>query len=107
MSINLATETIISLSQAPKHLPPSYTGRPVSFPTIWRWALSGILGTNGQRVRLETLRLGGRLVTSMEALQRFGEQLSARAPIADKPRSPGTRRRASERASKALSEIGI
>jgi integrase len=107
MSIDLSAETVIPLSAAPKNLPSSHTGRPVSFPTVWRWALQGILAADGQRIRLETLKLGGRTVTSMEALQRFAERLSAPEQSASLPRSATATRKASERAAKELGRFGM
>jgi len=40
------------------------------FSTLYRWALKGFRG-----VRLETIRIGGTLCTSKEALQRFADHL--------------------------------
>jgi hypothetical protein len=109
MGIDLTAETILALSEAPRHVPLSHTGRTVSFPTVWRWALRGIVAADGQRIRLETLKLGGRTVTSLEALQRFAERLSPRLDAEEAPptRTPAQRRRASERAAEELREAGI
>jgi Protein of unknown function (DUF1580) len=66
MQINLASETIISLTAAAKRLPRLRNDRPVSAATIWRWYRQGIHG-----VKLETIIIGGTRATSVEALERF------------------------------------
>lgn len=66
----LQTEKILTFIEATKTLPP-IEGRRVHPSTIWRWASRGTKG-----VRLEALRLGGRWVTSVEALERFGRALA-------------------------------
>jgi hypothetical protein len=58
-------------------LPALRGGQPPSPATLWRWAARGLRDRTGQLVRLETLRVGGTLATSDEALARFFEALSA------------------------------
>jgi hypothetical protein len=60
-------------------------------------------------VRLEAIRLGGRWLTSEEALERFAEQLTPHFPThsAPAPRSAVARAKASEQAAAALEAIGI
>jgi hypothetical protein len=102
--IDLATETLVSLAEAAKSIPPSRNGRRTHLSTILRWILHGVDG-----VRLEGVRLGGRWLTSREALQRFAERLTpdlgANQPMP--PRSRAARDRASARAEKELTKIGI
>lgn len=43
--------------------------------TLWRWAKVGIL-RDGERVKLETLVVGGSICTTKEAAYRFIERLS-------------------------------
>jgi hypothetical protein len=106
--IDLQNEQILTLSDASRLLPPSRRGRPVSFSCLWRWALRGIKNHTGEVVKLEVIKVGGRLLTSREALQRFAERLTpcvdgvAPAP----PRTPAARNRA-ERAGNELAKIGI
>ncbi len=69
MSINLSTERVLGLSEAAQLLP----GQPHT-SSLWRWASRG---RNGHR--LETLLIGGRRYTSVEALQRFADALTAQA----------------------------
>ena len=107
MPIDLHTESLITLSQAARMLPPSRRGRPVHLSCVYRWILDGVRTPHG-KVRLEGIRLGGRWLTSVEALERFAAaqtpDLSDRPPL---PRTPAARRRASERAEARLREIGI
>jgi hypothetical protein len=108
MATELTYETLISLVDAARLLPPARQGRPVSMSCILRWILSGVRTPSGV-VRLEAVRLGGRWLTSREALQRFAEQqtpnLTEQAPPA--PRPPAARRCAAQRAERELRRIGI
>ncbi len=110
MPIDLASETIIPLGEVPSRLPPGRSGKPLTFSAVWRWALKGVKTPQGV-VKLETVKVGGRLLTSEQALQRFAERQSGwlgdSAPARALPRTPGKRQRASERAAEKLEEIGI
>ncbi len=107
--MTITTETMLSLPQAARRLPPGRGGRPVTLSCVLRWIFDGAPGPTGQRVRLEAVRIGGRWVTSEEALARFAARLTPRldAPTPASPRSPGRRQRASQRAAAALEKIGI
>jgi hypothetical protein len=67
--IDPAQETLITLNKA-REMFPGRCGR-VSLSTIYRWALKGQRGH-----RLETLKIFGRRVTSVEALRRFVSELN-------------------------------
>ena len=67
--IDLQAETVLSLSEATGHLPRRRAGKRPHVATLYRWASEGVQG-----VKLDTLRVGGTLCTSLEALQRFCEQ---------------------------------
>ena len=70
--ISLQSEQLLTLAAAARHLPM----RP-HVSTIWRWAATG---------GLETVRLGGRVYTSAEALDRFAEHRGGRAtPLESAP----------------------
>jgi hypothetical protein len=107
MSINLHNETLLTLNQAARMLPPSRRGRPVSLSCIYRWVLDGVKTATG-KIRLEALRIGGRWLTSAEALERFAvaqtPSLTDRPPL---PRTLCARRLAAEKAEQALAKIGI
>jgi hypothetical protein len=106
--IDLATEVSISLAAAAR-LVPARDGKRTHFSTIVRWVLTGARGPQGQRVRLEALRIGSRWVTSREAIQRFAEALTPKldAEPVPPPRTPTARRRASEQAARELDAAGI
>ena len=74
MGIHITNEDVIPLSDVPKELPPLRRGRRVHKSTVYRWTSRG---TNG--IRLEVAKIGGTLVTSREALQRFVDRLTAKA----------------------------
>lgn len=67
--IDLVNEDVITLADATKYLPKRRRGKRPHPTTIFRWAQCGVKG-----IRLETIRVGGTLCTSTEALQRFCER---------------------------------
>jgi hypothetical protein len=107
--IDLSKETTISLAQVAREQPPGRRGAPCSLGCVLRWVLKGIRSPSDEYVRLEAVRLGGRWITSREALQRFAQRLTppldGEPPVA--PRTPSQRRRASERAAQELVRLGI
>lgn len=70
--IDIARERLYPLSRIAKRVPRRRRGRKCATSTLYRWATRGLRGG----IRLETLRVGGSLCTSMEALQRFFARLS-------------------------------
>jgi hypothetical protein len=109
-AIDIAAETLITLPSAARRLPPFRNGRPVSASTIWRWITVGINRAGGYVVRLEAVRLGGRWLTSVEALTRFAMALTPDRGAADvqapTARTAAQRERASRRAEKILLRRG-
>ena len=97
--IDLQQENILSMSEAAKRMPRIRSGRRVHIATLYRWATSGVSG-----VKLETLRVGGTLCTSMEAIQRFAERCTD--PSA-KPSTSASRRREIRKAERELTAEGI
>lgn len=75
--IDLSNETVLSLTEAARHLPTGRNGKQVHRATVFRWAQRGVRG-----VRLETIQIGGTKCTSFEALQRFCERLADSRPHA-------------------------
>ena len=72
MSIDLTTEVVFPVSEAPKHIP----GSP-SQATVWRWVLNGVGG-----VKLESILIGGKRFTSAESIQRVLRSAYSRRPTA-------------------------
>jgi hypothetical protein len=105
----ITTERPIPLREAVKVVPPARGGKKTHLSTLLRWILRGAKGPSGEMVRLEAVRLGGRWMTSRDALQRFAERLTPRLDghALSTPRSPEKRRRASEKAAAELERMGI
>ena len=89
--IDLNAETVISLSQAAKHpaLPRRRGGKRPHVSTLYRWSRQGCGG-----IRLETIRFGATRCTSLEAIQRFANRLTAAEDpppiVSDCVRNPST-----------------
>jgi len=96
MSIDFESETIITIGEGCRAFPPNG----ISDATMARWIQKGVKG-----VKLETLLIGGRRVTSREAICRF----IARQNPDESPAiiTKTQRRRQSEAARQALQEAGI
>src|SRR5262249_11181216 len=99
--INLLTENVVHLVEAARLVPPGPSGRPPHLSTLLRWINPGVRG-----VRLEAVRLGGRWVTSREALQRFADRLTA-AQAGPPPPLRAGRTGAEEGADEDLSRLGV
>jgi hypothetical protein len=109
--IDLPKEHTLSLAQATHEplFPPGRNGAKPSLSCILRWILTGVKGPTGQFIRLEAVRLGGRWITSREAIQRFAERLTPQLELEPPPdkRTPAQRRRASEQAEAELDALGF
>lgn len=108
MSIELNNERTLSLAAAARMLPPGRRGRPVTISCILRWILDGVK-TPGGVVRLEGLRIGGRWITSVEALERFAAAQTPHFETApsNSPRSATASQRAATQADRELERLGI
>ncbi|MBK9117997.1 MAG: hypothetical protein IPM18_00090 [Phycisphaerales bacterium] len=62
----------ISLTEVAKVAP----GRP-SANCVWRWCRRGVLARSGARIRLEHVRIGGKIFTTRRWLDDFGRRLAA------------------------------
>lgn len=67
----LAGETLVPFSELPDQLP-KRNGRKISTPTIYRWKQVGLSG-----VKLEVAYIAGIAHTSLEAIDRFNERVTA------------------------------
>jgi hypothetical protein len=110
VSLDLRNETPLSLAAAARMLPPGRRGRPVSLSCILRWVIDGVRLPDGTVLRLEASRMGGRWLTTVEAMERFADRQTPKLdgrPPAPAPRTPARRQRASERAARELARVGI
>lgn len=109
MPIDLMSETTLSLTDACRRLPAGRNGKRPTISCLIRWIVDGTPGPHGTRVRLEGLRVGGKWITSTEALQRYAETLTPRLDNepCPAPRTPGQRDRANQRAGKRLAVEGM
>ncbi len=95
MTIDIEVEAVISLSEAARYLPPLRGGRRVHLTTLHRWARRGLRGR-----KLESIRLGGAVCTSREALHRFFNGLST-------PQPPMATTRAAQEVEERLKSLGL
>jgi hypothetical protein len=75
--VSLVCEQTLPL-QALAQLIPGNCGKPVHYETLRRWSRQGVQG-----IKLESKKLGGKRVSSLEAVDRFMEQLTAREVAAE------------------------
>ena len=64
------SEQVLTTKEACESLSPIF-GKPIDRTTLYRWACQGIKG-----IYLEHTKIGGRIVTSREAIDRFIENRS-------------------------------
>lgn len=105
IAADLFAEGLITLTQATrlKGLPLRRQGKPIHVSTFIRWAKDGVGPT---KTKLETVRVGGTLCTSIPAIGRF----FARCANPDAPataRTPTQRSKSIEKAEAALAASGI
>jgi hypothetical protein len=103
--IDIASERLMTLTEAAAFRPANRQGKPTHISTVYRWINPGVRG-----VRLEAIRLGGKLYTSKEALQRFAERLTmqpAEAGAVPTSGSGGSRARARREADRFLDRVGV
>ena len=79
---SLAREAKISLGAAASLPELQIDGKAPNQTCLWRWAREG-LHQDGRTVYLESIKIGGRLVTSREAVCRFLDALQDGMPAAE------------------------
>jgi|CXWL01.1.fsa_nt_gi hypothetical protein len=108
----LQTETVGTFNEIASRLP-RLDGKRIALSTLWRWSTKGCRG-----VRLEARRLGGRYITSIEAVDRFSARLAELDALPSEPkpraekqvpisRTPAQRQRAIEAAEARLAAAGV
>jgi len=111
LPVDIRSEQLLSLPQAARRFPPYRQDRPVNPSTLWRWISAGVKLPDGHRIKLGAVRLSGRWLTSVEAIERF---IAAQTPNPDNtpaeapsPRTPKQRQRASAKAASELEQMGV
>jgi hypothetical protein len=104
--------TLLTLGQAAQLCP----GRP-STNAVWRWCRKGILSRGGQRIRLNHVRVGGKIFTDQDSLDHFFKSVAEAdteyfdRPVSSMPAKPtpaqAQRQRNIEQAERLLAEAGI
>jgi hypothetical protein len=110
MTDRILQETIINIHEAATLFPGRDGKKKLNFSTVWRWVLKGLRTNDGRLIRLEAVRLGGRWVTSREAIARFTEALTPKPdddPPGPAPRTPAQRKRDLRTADEKLAAIGV
>ena len=105
-------EQLFSPSGIAARLPGYRNNSHVNSSTVFRWITRGVKTADGRTVRLQAVRLGLAWKTSLEAVARFSEALTAAALPADEAPAlapaaaptPKARDRAARRASEELAE---
>ena len=103
--IDISNETVISPADAVKNLPRRRGGKRPNISTVYRWMVDGVRG-----IKLESICIGGTRCTSIEALQRFFDRLTAKAdgqPVEKPQKLTAKRRKQIEAAEKRLEKAGV
>ncbi len=102
--IDISIETVVSPAGATKHVPRRRADKKCNVATVYRWMQVGVRG-----IRLESICIGGTRCTSLEALQRFFDALTAQAegqPVEQPKRLTALRKKQIEAAEKRLEKAG-
>jgi hypothetical protein len=98
----------LSLAEAARLFPASRGKGRLHPATVWRWITAGVALPDGSTLRLEAVRLGGRYLTSREALLRFaGAQNAAGGGSPPATRSAVQRKRGNADAARQLERLGL
>ena len=81
--IELSRDDVFPLTELPNRVPPR-NGRRLHKATCFRWAARGRLG-----VKLEVILIGGVRHTSLQALQRFCDEVTAVSALPSSARAAG------------------
>lgn len=110
LATSILSESVISFAQAARRLPPGRNGKPTAPSTLWRWTVQGVIARDGTRVFFEAVKIGGRAVTSEQALARFAAKLSGKPESSQDAfpeiRSPNKANRESAKAGDELKRRG-
>jgi hypothetical protein len=113
--IDISSETVVTLTEAAHRLPPRRGGKRPNVATLFRWTTEGVRPKNGDpdapRIKLEWGMVGSTRCTSLEALQRFIDVLTAAAAehsaAVTPPQLTKSRQKAIEAAKRRLARAGV
>lgn len=104
----IASEPLLTLDQAAARFPSHGKAGVVCRTTLSRWVNHGVEVAGGRRVKLESVRVGNRVYTSVAALERFAAAQErpdeAPAPV---PTAGAKRARESQRQDRELEALGF
>jgi len=100
-------ETMVTLNEVAQTFPSTRAGKKLNFSTVLRWGLKGVRAIDGRVVKLEIARIGGRWLSSKEALQRFSAALAPTNTDAEPIQTSTARKRESDAAKKKLKDLGV
>jgi Protein of unknown function (DUF1580) len=99
---DIHAEHLLTMREASRLFPGSRQGRPTHVATVYRWAVRGV-----RNIRLETVRIGGCLYTSREAMQRFAENLTTNGEARSDGPAPPARGKSAAVVDEKLRELGL
>ena len=106
--IDITSDDTMTLTEACRILPRGRNGAKPHISTLVRWITDGAPATDGRRVRLSAVRVGGKWITSRAALREFSALLTPHLePDMPPPLTPSKRRREEEERGKRLEKVGI
>ncbi len=102
--IDISTEKVLSFTEAIDHLPRRRAGKKCNISTFYRWAQVGVRG-----IKLETISVGGTKCTSLPAIQRFFDALTAQSADqqVEPAKRPKSRQKQIETAERRLAQAGV
>ena len=83
MAIDISSEQVVTFTEATSHLPQRRRGKRPNVATLYRWSNEGIRG-----IRLEYLMIGSTRCTSVQAMQRFFDELTVASEAQSAPVPP-------------------
>ena len=103
--IDISSEKLLTPVEIAAYIPRRRAGKKCNIATIYRWMSEGHLG-----IKLEYLSIGGTKCTTICALQKFFDDLTAQAegkPVEPPKKLTKTRKKAIEAAEKRLERAGV
>lgn len=97
------------LAVAARILPSNRQNKPVTMSCLLRWVMDGVRLPDGSRLKLEAARIGGKWVTTPQAIRRFVESQTPQSndtPLPPAPRTAKQRQRTAGQRERAAQAAG-